>query len=316
MLTLAELDTQIASLEYQLHILRRQRNAFSGLCRLPAELVLRILAHSQRPHAHPDTDYTTSWGALDDSWVRLAMSCAHVWVIAAQERTLWAFVQYDAKADRNTDARVRRAGALPLRVRAVTNSSLAKTKSGLNAWAARWLVKASAAVIAPTSVPVAAPPRSQSVKALSALHLLLRSPALIHLEALDYSKSGFVLDAQFLGGRSEILASLQLEKPLLADTLPVLPGLRKLRLIDPSLQDGIQAVIRLIRPARGLELLELRDIRFWGDPVEHTGDTAPMSLPMFAVLQVNDTTESITALLRALPMCPSSSFPTYGPQRR
>jgi hypothetical protein len=295
MLSLGELDAQIASLQKQLRTLRQQRNAFSGLYRLPAELVLRILAYSQRPHSHPDADCSSDWGVLDDSWVRLAMSCAHVWAIATQDRALWSFVQYDGNTNlnRNTEARVGRADGLPLRLRAIAEGLPARRTGGLNAWAASGLINASAAIIAPVA---------KGTKGLTALHAELRSPALPFLQVLDYRESGFVLDAQFLGGMNHVLESLRLDKPVLGDKLPVLTGLRELRLVGPSLQGGIKPVLRLIEHSDSLELLQLQDIRFRGNQIGNQQDTIPMTLPKFAVLQVNDTTDSITFLLHALPM--------------
>jgi hypothetical protein len=288
--SLHAVESQIAAGLNHLAQLRKRRNAFFGLCKLPAEILGRILKLSQALGFTSDEHmHACAWERLDYSWLCLAVTCSHTWDVAVQERTLWSFVEWRGKnAEAWTAHSVLRAG-VPLHMRAVSKG----VRNKANDWAALYLPKARAAFVVPNM---------QERDGLQRLANVLRQP-LPHIQILNYTHDGFTLNMHFLGGTSHTLDTLTLSKIEIADdTMPAFPGLRHLHLSSP-LVHSYEPLFALIRQAPHLGSINIESVRHLpGAFTISTRDKVIISLPDLQSLCLRDiATAEVAGFLRVIP---------------
>jgi hypothetical protein len=279
--------------------LRKRRNAFLGLCKLPAEILGHILKLSQWANQKDsDGDDGCAWERLDYSWLCLALTCSHVWSIAVQERELWAFVEcFDNKTATWTAHSITRAGHAPLRIRIVRKC----VRNEANDWAAMYLPKARAALIVPDL---------RDRDGLQRLTDVLHKPSTL-LQSFNYTQEHFVLDRSFLGGTSRTLHTLVLDKAYLTgEAMPDLPALRRLHLTAPVL-NSYAPVLALIGSARrSLECISVESARApsGGSVPDDNGENnepakPSLRLPHLKSLCLRDITiAAVATLLQRLPV--------------
>jgi hypothetical protein len=93
-----DVENQIAHLHGQLMTTKKRRNCFTPLCRIPDELLARILAQTQLSPTHdPDDEYSTSLYnfSFHEGWWTVTLVCNHVYEIAMSSPELWAYVSID-----------------------------------------------------------------------------------------------------------------------------------------------------------------------------------------------------------------------------
>jgi hypothetical protein len=98
---ISNIDGEIDSLEKRILQLKTRRNACTPLCRLPTELVRRILQLVQFAPDNRTDPFTFRWvwREVDAKWVRVLRVCSWLRGIAMGAPELWTFVDLDAYSD-------------------------------------------------------------------------------------------------------------------------------------------------------------------------------------------------------------------------
>jgi hypothetical protein len=94
---LRDVDDKIRVLEHQLLLLKQRRNSLVPICRLPVELLARILSflqHSELVLPHGGTDFLFHSNA--NNWSLVMLVCAHFRAVAVQTPALWNVYDFDS----------------------------------------------------------------------------------------------------------------------------------------------------------------------------------------------------------------------------
>jgi hypothetical protein len=99
----AQMDEDIRALEHRLLTLKRKRNSLITLCRLPDELLVKILRNLQvkAKGFTTDTDFF-NFQSHDFSWTRLSHVCKHIHTVAITTPQLWAWVVWTKPPEWNS----------------------------------------------------------------------------------------------------------------------------------------------------------------------------------------------------------------------
>jgi hypothetical protein len=89
-----DVETQVAHMQAELIVTKKRRNRFTPLCRIPNELLARILAQTQLSPPQLESVYSTSLYnfAFHEGWWKVTLVCNHVYQIAMFSPELWAYV--------------------------------------------------------------------------------------------------------------------------------------------------------------------------------------------------------------------------------
>jgi hypothetical protein len=88
--TFEEIDGRIRALEAELFDLKCRRNALVPICRLPSEIIIKIIGHIQNWSKDPDELFEN----FDRSWLRLTLVCQRFRDVAVQSPTLRSVLDY------------------------------------------------------------------------------------------------------------------------------------------------------------------------------------------------------------------------------
>jgi hypothetical protein len=273
-----------------------ERNAATGLCSLPSEVLVAIfelLQHGRKPSLDTDADTITPFSRLnhDGSWTRMMLVCVHLRKIALATPGLWA-VQ-----DRRQDSpswhllTCRRAGDVPL----ILSLQDVEYPSVMQDWK-----RARVARVANCPSHAYGPLLDSATPALEALHLHTRLR----------TRWPFILSRGFLGGSPDMLVHLVLDGPsvLLRDA-PSLPMLRYLFLSKVVADVGFEALCRCLKRMPVLEELVVKSVDFChlvdADHVLPVPER--ISLPHLRTLFIAAFLAESAALLRCLPL-PATSL--------
>jgi hypothetical protein len=94
---LRDIDDKIRVLEHQLLLLKQHRNSLVPICRLPVELLARILSFIQHPELvlpHGGADFLFHSNA--NNWSLVMLVCAHFRAVAVQTPELWNVYDFDS----------------------------------------------------------------------------------------------------------------------------------------------------------------------------------------------------------------------------
>lgn len=278
--TLVEIEARIVILEQSLAQLRRQRNAFMALCRLPIEILVIIYQHTQvgpplrtrlggpirvvstNHETNPIEDFfedQTSYKHIDKNWVSLMLTCAHLREVAVAARELWRHIRIPRKAEWNNIC-LARAQGLPLYLHAgISSRNIIHTQQDIFVRSLRQAVHAS--VEADSSGDDAyytglKEGLNQQCGSLKRLRLVCRSN---HMEAA----AGYTITDQSLAGSSTTLTTLQLA----IDTItswPNLPNLCHVSIKIPCISSFV-IMITGLSGCQQLEILNI-DMRTFSSP--------------------------------------------------
>jgi hypothetical protein len=268
-----------------------ERNAATGLCSLPSEVLVAIfelLQHGRKPSLDTDADTITPFSRLDHdgSWTRMMLVCAHLRKIALATPGLWA-VQ-----DRRQDSpswyllTCRRAGDVPL----ILSLQDVEYSTVMQDWK-----RARVARVANCPSHAYGPLLDSATPALEALHLHTRLR----------TRWPFIISRGFLGGSPDMLVHLVLDGPdvLLRDA-PSLPMLRYLFLSKVIADVEFEALCRCLKRMPVLEELVVKSVDFCylvdADQVLPVPER--ISLPHLRTLFIAAFSAESAALLRCLPL--------------
>jgi hypothetical protein len=115
---LATIDAEILKLEDQIRQLKRRRNTLSHLCRLPTELLIRIVALLQSEVTKPGfTVFKQHQIEYDGRWTRLMLTCSYVRGVLLEARALWSLIDCRLKT-KWSNLCLERCGEMPLELTA------------------------------------------------------------------------------------------------------------------------------------------------------------------------------------------------------
>jgi hypothetical protein len=296
---IAELDAHIASLERQLVEVKRCRNALTSLCRLPPELLGRIIVFAQvefrgsgdelraqraSPASSDHTPFPFLWPSYSDDWRNLIRVCSHLRAVALHTPDLWAYLdsQY---SNQWVDVCTERAKHTP----AVLNLSGPRICPGFQERLAT--AHYASIVLAPSIHDMS-----------SCLAMMERAaPRLDTLLLRVTTTLGNPLPRNLLNGRSTMLRTLSL-KAFAITEFPDLPSLRNLHLDSTILDSGLNTLFALFSRSPHLEIVALRRINYQTSrSCTVRGEVQPVSLPALRMLKIEDGPERVCDLLRGLP---------------
>jgi hypothetical protein len=223
-----EIDAQIAALEHQIRQLRSRRNATVGLCRLPSELVVRIIKSAYThpaegvnyavPNAYkPPASFVLSWDEIEaraTARTQVMHVCHYLRQVALDACELWSLFNLKRGGDlHRLEAQMALAGESPLTIWAIGATEM-------GGWVASRLCNAKSARLF----------LGEDMRELAAS---LATPKLL-LRQLDIDttlRGGYPIESNFLGGCCENLTHLSLEWVVI-NVPPILPSLVCLGLRD------------------------------------------------------------------------------------
>jgi hypothetical protein len=212
------IDARIATLQRRIDSMRKQRNALTRFCALPAELLVHVISYLQRK---PRGDSDVPESEYDGRWTRMAQVCSFVRTTVLGARSLWALV--DCKANTAwVDLCLERAGNTPLDL--LARSHDVQYGNPILEMNNRFIKHFHACHAAELSI------SSDAVANSSNLLAVLRqsAPFLELLEIHGYRRLS--LASQFLGGSCDTLQRLTIRGLSGIDDPPAFPKLRKLEI--------------------------------------------------------------------------------------
>jgi hypothetical protein len=295
--TAEQIDEKIAMLERKIVRLKTWRNATVPLCRLPTELLVRILLETQN---RPSEDEMYSRGALslypsdgnyyNRKWIRVVRVCRHIRDIARNARVLWSFFKTTEKHGMIQFGRsLQLAGNIPLTLWIRSNHA------GDDEWLASWfLPNVRSAYLEVTS---------RMPKILDALNASIPHAYSLRLKFQGFT---FPITPTFIGGCCDKLTYLALQSITIHEP-PPLPSLIRLHLDQIQDETKYKALNAILCQTPRLEVLSMSD---WplspsaSKPIHHitTVDIPEIELPALRVVEAESRdVQLIYALLHMIP---------------
>jgi hypothetical protein len=109
-----EIDKRICALEAELVELKRQRNVFAPIRRLPSEILVCIFHHLQYPMGYYPLH---AWTNFDRSWTQVTYVCYFFRLVALETAHLWSVVDFTGAHSAWRDIYLKRSRCAPLSVR-------------------------------------------------------------------------------------------------------------------------------------------------------------------------------------------------------
>jgi hypothetical protein len=297
-----EIDVQIAALEHQILELRSRRNATVGLCRLPSELVVRIIKNvyprptegvkNDAPHTR---ELSPSFVLSRDEIIsrvaaltRIMRVCHRLREVALDARELWSLFALKYGTDqRRLEAQLELAGGAPLTIWA---GDVKANRSSLDGWIASRLGNTKSACLT----------LEKDMRMLAAT-LATPKPLLRQLEVDFTSSRGFSIGSTFLGGCCENLTHLSLLAAVI-NVPPSLPSLLCLRIQNLGGDGWLKVLAALLHKAPRLEELSVAQTHKPASPNEVDDDIQQACLPFLREVDVRiyDAT-ALHDILRLIP---------------
>jgi hypothetical protein len=293
---LNQLDQEIAALERQLSVLKVRRNSLVPFCRLPPEIIARVLYFTQVASPYDGRSIKTPWIDYSRRWIECTRVCRRLRDVALQTPSLWTFIESDGyeKPGAWEELCATRAKNCLLDISGpghhILNSSLENIASAYTGRARRmsfYLTESSDMTFQTQA--------EEYEKVLSA-----PVPYIEYLECnMDFER----LPPHLLGGTSSSLTHLTLQRVAFEDmnSAPYLPALLVLEL-DIYRVDGarVRQFVALLTNTPSLEMLK---IEF--DPCEDRGGPHEtmdrVSLSHLRTLHVSTVSEELSWLLQIIP---------------
>jgi hypothetical protein len=92
-LDINQLDQEIAALERQLIDLKARRNLLVPFCRLPLEILVRMLYFAQVASPDDRNQIKTPWIDFNRRWTECTRVCRRLREIALETPSLWTFIE-------------------------------------------------------------------------------------------------------------------------------------------------------------------------------------------------------------------------------
>jgi hypothetical protein len=110
---ISAIEMEIAHLQSKLVALKSTRNKFSAICRLPNEILGRILFH-MKPKP-PTTSVVLVDFSPKRAWNQAILSCSHIYQVAISTPELWDHISFTWRSDL-INIYLDRSGTLPLTI--------------------------------------------------------------------------------------------------------------------------------------------------------------------------------------------------------
>jgi hypothetical protein len=286
---LKDIEEEIKTAEHQLLLLKRRRNSFVPVCRLPSELLAHIFSLVQHrvAHAHKNVDPDFAFDMIASDWSRVMRVCTHFRAVAIQTPMLWNVQDFTTPASEWMDLCLSRAAGIPSCV------SIKKTFDGdhlQHAWKAVVEGDAVHADVLNTAAP-------------NLLILALR---------LNEGFTEFKITPSFLGGSPCITHLSIYGVQLVLSEAPDMPVLRRLVLRDMVADFDLEEMAEFFERTPLLENLYLQFI-YLGSAREVVDESTVIpvprrvSLPHLKTFLLEDAPAEASAFVRLLSM-PSTTL--------
>jgi hypothetical protein len=296
--TAEQIDEKIAMLERKIVRLKTRRNATVPLCRLPTELLVRILLETQN---RPSEDEMYSYGALalhypsdgsyyNPKWIIIVRVCKHIHDVARNARVLWSFFKTTEKHGMIRFGRhLQLAGNIPLTLWIRSNYP------SDDEWLASWfLPNVRSAYLEVTD---------RMPKIMEALNAPIPHAYSLRLK---FEGSTFPVTPTFIGGCCDKLTYLALQNITIREP-PPLPALIRLHIDQIQDETKYKALSALLCQTPRLEVLSVSDGQHNHDaskPTHHitTVDIHEIELPALRVVEAeSQDVQLLYALLHMIP---------------
>jgi hypothetical protein len=312
--TFKDIDARIRKLRREIRGLATRRNALTGLCRLPPEIIVHIISLLPVVNLPPEDNFHHSRTSYNAKWTRMTRVCVHLRNIALGAGVLWSVVPIKpSPKDAWTKQCLERAGKSTLGL--FLASSRYRWKEGELAAAADIITDAMPRCHA-LNLELGHSYHWQHSEDFDFGHVLDLEAPLLRSLCMSSSSSEYSLaiTRQFLGGNATGLRRLFLDTPLTINDPPALPCVEVLEL-ELSGLSTIAAVGQLLdlleRAPLAEELILRRTIPAYRRHAEPSidatvrlvyADRAPVALAHLRVLCVAEHIAPLALLLRVLPL--------------
>jgi hypothetical protein len=310
--TFKDIDARIRKLQREIRGLATRRNALTGLCRLPPEIIVHIIRLLPVASLPPEDNFHYPRTSYDVTWTRMMRVCAHLRNVVLGAGVLWSAVPIKlSPKDAWTKLCLERAGDSPVTL--FLTSSRYRWKEGDMVVAAdiiRDLMPRCRALNLELGYSFRHSEEVDFGNVLGQEAPLLRS---LHM-GTSLSEHSLAVTRQFLGGDAARLRQLCLNTPLTLDDPPALPYVEVLELELSGLTTvaAMGQLLDLLERAPLVEELILRrtipPYRRHAEPAIDTtvrlvyADRAPIALAHLRVLCVAEHIGPLALLLRVLPL--------------
>jgi hypothetical protein len=267
---LARIDGHLAALQVgdedllaQRRQLRTRRNAIAcGFCRLPVELVQKIVEHLTSPAFDPSNDPSTQPSTVPqrrnvNRWTVAAGVCSRLRAVVLDSRHLWARIFWKGRGTKWQDLCIERAGPAPLHmyIAATVRYSGDHDYQPLSAWMAR-----------ARTIIVDMEPSALNMNGMNTLLGAIQKPApLLHMFSYTGRRGRYdrCLTRFLMGGQTASLTRLMLAYTELLPAELRFPALVRLDLYHCWLptDHAVKELFALLAAAPRLERLLLNDVR-------------------------------------------------------
>jgi hypothetical protein len=278
-------------MEHQLRLLKQHRNSLVPVCRLPVELLARIMSllqHSVKPNRDLDFDFippVTGWG-------HVMRVCAHFRAIAVQTPMLWNTHDFTYQSSAWRELSLSRAAGVPSCIRINQKISGEYLRHA-------WKAVVRGVAVHRDVLDVFATPELRTLALYSRPHIS--------------QNAQYKITRSFLGGSPLPLTHLKIEGSGITLNSPLrMPLLRRLALDKIDINLSFEALAELFEHTPMLEELSIVSIYLAGshEPVYiDTVITVParILLPRLTSMVLIDTPAKASAFIRFLPL-PSTAL--------
>jgi hypothetical protein len=295
--TAEQIDEKIAMLERKIVRLKTRRNATVPLCRLPTELLVRILLETQN---RPSEDEMYSDGALslypsdgsyyNPKWIIIVRVCRHIHDVARNARVLWSFFKTTQKHGMIRFGRnIHLAGNIPLTLWMRSNHPSDD----------QWL----ASLFLPNVRSAYLEVTERMPKIIGARNALIPHAYSLRLKFQDFT---FPVTPTFIGGCCEKLTYLALQNITIREP-PPLPASIRLHIDQIKDKTRYKALSELLCQTPRLEVLSMSDGPYkyiTSEPTHHitTVDMHEIELPALRVVEAESRdAQLLYALMHMIP---------------
>jgi hypothetical protein len=273
-----------------------RRNAFTPPCRMPPDILLRILElviHVEQKEKEESSQGSNDWKDIAKqhvSWVRILSTCTHIRAVALSFPSLWTNIDLNRKSK-------------------WIKMCLARSASVLLSICCRG---GSKSAVLPNRKLASLFMRSKSIcladitpEVTTVLHESLARP-MPHLRVLHYlslPEDRFTLRQQFLAGETSSLTKLVLGHLILHSQGLHFPNLVFLGLSKVDVENSIERILRLVSTAPRLRELYISNIAI----TQSTTKLPVAHLPDLEVLDVRGSLKMLDILVPKLPL-PGHAF--------
>jgi hypothetical protein len=282
------LEHEISALEKKLVELKRRRNSYIRICRLPPEILVQVFGWFQHRRCIPNR--AQPWKTYDHKWSRIMAVCKHFRDVALHAPTLWTVIDFETHSPQWRELCVARSGDAALVLHAHSTSQLDCFHRARSA-----RVSAFGDIASVLNAPA---PRLR----------ILKVRAYLEEDEEEDEEFAFAFTVRFLGGQAANLVSLILRGCRISIyDAPPMPAVRRLELDIVTFHAGMDSLWLLLSATPAVEDLSVFGISLaevdWRLP--RFEDVVPipaisMTLPRLTHIMIDDLPAEVSAILRMI----------------